>query len=598
MNPKTIALVGATGHLGTLIARALLDQPDVVLRLLVRPGSRAKAAPLEARGAQIVEGTLDADDEATLSTLCEGAFAVVSAVQGGPDVIIDGQRRLLLAARAAHVRRFVPSDYSLDLFAVKPGNIVTSEMRRQFALLADAERGDVEVVHVLNGGFLDRGVLFGFIPLVDLQTQTAYLWGDGDQPMDWTTYEDTARYTAAAAVDERPVPSKLCVAGDVLDFAALVREYEAGSGKTLRVERLGSLDDLGARIAERQKADPRNLLAYLPLMYLRSILSGEGKLPELMNDRYPEIPAHDGARVRGERGVVMKTRSDVTWRHTPVSELDLQDLRVAVVGGTGGLGRALALALASRGAHVLVVGRTFRDAGTPNVEYVAADLSLMKEAKRVGEELPAEDLDMVVFTTGIFAAPKRQETPEGIERDMAVSYLSRLVILREIADRLGSNRDHCTIGPRVFVMGYPGTGQKGTLDDLNAEKSYSGMSVHMNTVAGNEMLVLDAAKRYPRLAVFGLNPGLIKTNIRDNFFGKDTLKSRVIEWLIGLFTPTPDGYAEAITPLLVAPELGRHSGAMFDRKGHAIEPTDGLTTDRIDAFLSQSDDLVARATVG
>ncbi len=32
------------------------------------------------------------------------------------------------------------------------------------------------------------------------------------------------------------------------------------------------------------------------------------------------------------------------------------------------------------------------------------------------------------------------------------------------------------------------------------------MPVHMNTVAGNEMLVLDAAKRYPNASIFGLNP--------------------------------------------------------------------------------------------
>lgn len=54
--------------------------------------------------------------------------------------------------------------------------------------------------------------------------------------------------------------------------------------------------------------------------------------------------------------------------------------------------------------------------------------------------MPAERLDLVIFTTGIFAARKRQETTEGIERDMAISYLSRLVIVREIAPYLDKNR--------------------------------------------------------------------------------------------------------------------------------------------------------------
>jgi hypothetical protein len=34
-----------------------------------------------------------------------------------------------------------------------------------------------------------------------------------------------------------------------------------------------------------KKAGPANFLAYLPFMYYRSILNGEGKLDELMNHR-------------------------------------------------------------------------------------------------------------------------------------------------------------------------------------------------------------------------------------------------------------------------------------------------------------------------
>jgi len=237
----------------------------------------------------VVEGATGSDAGGALALLCQGASTVISAVQGGPDVIIDGQTQLLRAARDAGVKRFIPSDYSLDLFKVKPGHIPTSDMRCQFASVADAERGKVEVVHVLNGGFLDRGVLFGFIRVIDVEKQTAFVWGDGKQPMDWTTYADTARYTAEVAVDERPVPRIFSVAGDVLDFDGLVRAYESGSGKKLRVERLGSLADLDARIDQLRKAEPANFFAWLPLMYYRSVLDGEGKLGELMNDRYPSI---------------------------------------------------------------------------------------------------------------------------------------------------------------------------------------------------------------------------------------------------------------------------------------------------------------------
>ncbi|HEY2406705.1 MAG TPA: hypothetical protein VGI10_11915 [Polyangiaceae bacterium] len=182
---------------------------------------------------------------------------------------------------------------------------------------------------------------------------------------------------------------------------------------------------------------------------------------------------------------------------------------------------------------------------------------------------------------------------------MAVSYLNRLAMLRELAPRLGKGRagERAKRKPRVFVMGYPGTNQAGTLGDLNAEKSYSAMAVHMNTVAGNEMLVLQGATRYPGVNVFGLNPGLIKTNIRDNFFGKDSLKSRVMETIIGWFTPTPRKYASRIVPLLVSADLETHSTALFNQKGAAIQRSPKLAdATHVAKFLAESEALVAKIT--
>jgi NAD(P)-dependent dehydrogenase (short-subunit alcohol dehydrogenase family) len=295
----------------------------------------------------------------------------------------------------------------------------------------------------------------------------------------------------------------------------------------------------------------------------------------------------------------MKKNKNIVWRRVDPTSLDLKEMKLAIVGGTGGIGRALSRFMAARGASVIVVGQTFRDADVRGLEFIKADLSLMREARRVGEVLPAESLDLVIFTTGIFAAPTRQETAEGLERDMAISYLSRLVLLREIAPRLGKDRPAPRMKPRLFVMGYPGTGQAGTLDDLNAEKSYSGMAVHMNTVAGNEMLVLDAAKRYPNASVFGLNPGLIKTHIRDNFLGAGSVKSRLIEAMIGLLTPSAETYAERLAPLLVSPDLEGHSGALFDRKGFAILPSPKLTDGtHVAAFIAASETLVSSVARG
>lgn len=292
----------------------------------------------------------------------------------------------------------------------------------------------------------------------------------------------------------------------------------------------------------------------------------------------------------------MKRNKSVTWHRTDPDSIDYSGLRIAIVGGTGGIGRAFSRFFASRGAHVVAVGQTFRDPGIPEIEFLKADLSLTGEAKRVGAVLHAETLDLVLLTAGIFAARTREVTAEGIERDMAISYLSRYVIVREIAPRLGAKRPAANGRPRVFVMGYPGMGQTGTIDDLNAERSYRAGAVHMNTVAANEALVLYAAARYPNAAYFGLNPGLIKTNIRSNFMGSNSLQFRFTEWMIGVTNPSAEDYAKQLAPLLVSPDIEEHSGAMFGRKGTAILPTPKLTdTAYIRAFIAASEALVSLA---
>jgi NAD(P)-dependent dehydrogenase (short-subunit alcohol dehydrogenase family) len=289
------------------------------------------------------------------------------------------------------------------------------------------------------------------------------------------------------------------------------------------------------------------------------------------------------------RRPLLATR-DPSFTWAPPPALDLRGRTAAVVGGTDGIGRAIARRLADLGADVVVVGRNFRDEGVARLSFRRADLSSMAEAGRVGAELAADAPDLLVLTTGIMAAPTREVTAEGIERDLAVSFLSRLALVRAFAP--AARRP-----TRVFVMGYPGTGALGAPDDLNAERSYDAFRSHGNTVAGNEALVVDGPTRFPQVRWYGLNPGLIRTNIRANYVGEGTLRHRAIEWLIGLFTPSPERYAQRIVPLLVAPELDGHSGRLFGQKGQAVLPTEGFTPAYAARFLDAAENLLSREPI-
>jgi len=227
------------------------------------------------------------------------------------------------------------------------------------------------------------------------------------------------------------------------------------------------------------------------------------------------------------------------------------------------------LAFASKGAEVIVVGRTFLDNGNPRITFIRADLSCLKTAKKIAQELPCESLSMIIMTQGIFTGNKRLANAENIELDMAISYLSRFVIVRNIANRIGKSLNSKTSKPRVFIMGFPGGLRDAILDDLNSEKTYNFLNAHYNTVVGNEALVLESAERYPTVNFYGLNPGLIKSNILTVMLGDGFLK-RLNQMIIGALFQSSEQYAEKILPLLVSPDIEQSSGFMFGRHGDPI----------------------------
>lgn len=286
----------------------------------------------------------------------------------------------------------------------------------------------------------------------------------------------------------------------------------------------------------------------------------------------------------------MKVDNSFSW--FPKKLVGLGSLNVTIVGGTGGLGRAITAVFAGAGANVTVIGQTFRDSDKENVKFIKADLSSIASSQDVAKKLDVSKTDILLFTTGIFAAPTRQETKEGLERDIAVSYLNRLAMIRILAPKLGSEKNSLGFSPRIFIMAYPGSDQLGTPDDLNSEKKYGTMQAHMNTVAGNEALVYDSALKYKNLGIYGLNPGLVKTNIRDNLFGENSWKSRIIESVIGWFTNTPEQYATKISPLLIAEELNSKTGGIFNNSGKALFPSKGFTNEYASQYIKRSEELL------
>lgn len=287
---QTVLLAGATGMLGNRIAHQLLATGEADLRLLVRPATagdparrRALASLLDA-GATSVPG--DLADPASLDAATAGVDVVVSAVQGGRDVVVDGQVALAVAARRSGVRRFLPSDFALDLYVAPAGEVASYDLRREAGLAIEAT--GLEVVHVLNGAFLDMFVQPRGVLDLDDEAGTATFWGTGTERFEATTVEDTARYTALAALDRALPAGKLAVAGDRLSALDMVAAHERRSGRTYRRVSRGDVGRLEALVHEVRAQAPDAPQAVV-LGYLLHMVTGRAALTDVQNDRYPQV---------------------------------------------------------------------------------------------------------------------------------------------------------------------------------------------------------------------------------------------------------------------------------------------------------------------
>lgn len=259
----------------------------------------------------------------------------------------------------------------------------------------------------------------------------------------------------------------------------------------------------------------------------------------------------------------------------------LSKKNILIVGGTAGIGKALAISCIKRNANVTIVGRREPDATLSKATFIKKDLSLMKNSYSLGDDIDLKRIDIVVFSNGIIAAPKRQETEEKLELDLAVSYLSRLAFSKRfVPGEFGSERSDKAHKPRIFVIGYPGVANVATLDDFNSEKDYKTFPAHMNTVVGNEALVTYLGQQLPDVNVYGLNPGLIRTEIRDNYLTKGSWLSGFVEGLIGLLCKDTESYSEnVLIHLLVSQELESMPGALIDSTSVVLAPNEFLVRD-------------------
>lgn len=279
---EIVVLAGATGDLGNRLAKALNARGAEVRAPVRTKTSEAKRSAVRAAGATVFN--VDFENLAALTRACDGASCVVSALNGLEPIILGLQGKLLEAAVAAGVPRFMPSDFSLDFTRTRPGDNRNMDLRRAFQARIDS--APIRATSVLNGAFAD--LLTGDAPIVLHKLHRVLYWGDADQPFDFTTKDDVADYAANVALDQ-DAPRFSRIAGDVISPRGLVAVMSRLTGRRYKLFRAGGIGRLDTVISVVRTLSPKTdtpFPVWQGMQYLRDMSTGRGKLSPLDNDRY------------------------------------------------------------------------------------------------------------------------------------------------------------------------------------------------------------------------------------------------------------------------------------------------------------------------
>ena len=264
---------------------------------------------------------------------------------------------------------------------------------------------------------------------------------------------------------------------------------------------------------------------------------------------------------------------------------------VLITGGTGGIGRAAAIGLASMGARVGITGRDraraeraaaaiARESGNPAVDVFVADMSSQTEVWRLaGEVLSAyPQLDVLLNNVGGFWA-HRHLTADGLEHTFALNHLAPFLLTGLLLERLMAS------APACIVTVSSGAQAQGSIDfeDLMGERKYSGQRAYSQSKLANVMFTYELARRLEGTGVTAtvLHPGVTRTA-----FGAEDSAPAMAPIIAALrpFMRSPERGADTAVYLASSPEAAGVTGQYFAnrkaKKSHKSS-NDTATTARL-----------------
>jgi NAD(P)-dependent dehydrogenase (short-subunit alcohol dehydrogenase family) len=260
--------------------------------------------------------------------------------------------------------------------------------------------------------------------------------------------------------------------------------------------------------------------------------------------------------------------------HHQSSSPDLQGKRALVTGGSKGIGKAIAEALARAGAEVIISARTTADQDLTGYHFIAADLTKPDQVARLQEEVTARfgGLDILINNVGGVTTPSggfRTLTDELWESELQLNLLAavrldRLFVPQMIEQQSGVIIHISSVNARQPLW--------------NITMAYGATKAALNSYSKN--LALELASHNVR--VLTVSPGATRTAAMENFIAGyaaqlGVTSEEVTQQLLAQMGGIPMGrMAEpaevaSLVHFLVSPAAAYLTGANYAIDGGALQ---------------------------
>jgi NAD(P)-dependent dehydrogenase (short-subunit alcohol dehydrogenase family) len=258
---------------------------------------------------------------------------------------------------------------------------------------------------------------------------------------------------------------------------------------------------------------------------------------------------------------------------------DVRDKTVLVTGATSGIGLEASLALARRGARVVMVGRdrarmasaqarVEAGSGSKQVSSLLCDFSSQAAIRELAAAVRSAcpRLDVLVNNAGGVNKARRL-TADGIESTFAVNHLGPFLLTNLLLDLVVKSAP-----ARIVTVSSIGH-RRGTIDfdDLGYERGYSIMRAYTRSKLANVLFAAELARRLAGTGVTSnsIHPGSVDTNI---WSGAPLWAKPIIQLLFRPFFISAEQGGSYVVDLVARPDLAEVTGRYWE-ESRMVDPS-------------------------